>query len=616
MGLVVAMTTGPVMAQEAVTLPTVSVTGHQAGQTGVPQEDETTAITVITGEEIENKQIRRLEDALRLVPGVTLSGTRGIGSPGTVTLRGLGPRNVRVFIDGVEVSDTSQSQSQYAISELNMSDVARIEVLRGPQPGRFGADAGGGVINIQTKRPDRPFAAAGMIEGGSYGTVRSNASVSGTDGTFDYRLSVSGTRSDGYSDFNEDRGGEAEDPFRQYSFAGNFGVQATEALRFDAVARYQREDVFYDGSSSDMDWDRDESETFLRAAATYVALDDRLTQTLGAGHNKTTRQYWGSGTDGDTYDGYKTVIDYRGRFRASDMLALDFGADATREKIDQHTPGFAPATPDMVDDFWKYGAYVTAGITPVQSLDLTATARFDDHEDFGDEATWRLGASYLFDATGTRVHASYGTAWQTPSLYERYDPCYGNAALKPEKSKGWDAGIEQSGWDGRFSVGATYFEASTEDQINWAYSPPTSTLCYGGGYVNVDKTKSRGLEVELALRLIEAVELRAAYTRQEVSDENTGLRIPQWPRNQANITLGWQVLEATYVDIGVDYRDSIDRYGKGDAYWLTNLRVEQGLTEQVKLFGRIENLFDREYEASFGYGTPGISAYAGLGVSF
>lgn len=93
---------------------------------GVPQERVTGADTTVTAEDIEDQQIRRLEDALDLVPGLTLSGQRGIGQPQTISIRGLGPRNTRVFIDGIEVSDTSRSQSQYEISDHNLRDIERI----------------------------------------------------------------------------------------------------------------------------------------------------------------------------------------------------------------------------------------------------------------------------------------------------------------------------------------------------------------------------------------------------------------------------------------------------------------------------------------------------------
>lgn len=584
---------------------------------GVPQERLAGAVTEITADDIEDRQIRRLEDALTLAPGVTLSGRRGIGQNRAVMLRGLGARNVRVFIDGIEVSDTSQSQSQYPLSELNMADVARIEVLRGPQPGRFGPDAGGGVIEITTKRATEPLTGEVGIEYGSYDTKRGHASVSGVQGPVDFRLSASGTHSLGYSDFNEARGGDAEDPYRQWSGAANIGLQASEDLRFDVVARYQREDLFYDSSTADEDWNRDESERFLRASATLETLDDRLVHRLGVADTKITRQYWGRGTAGDTYDGYKTRIDYIADWALGDGLNLEAGADATQERIEQHTPGFAPAAPYLKDDFWRTGAFATLGASPVAGLDLAATLRGDDHEEFGSKATWRLSAAYTVAETETTLRGSYGTAWQTPSLYERFDPCYGAADLQPESSRGWDVGVDQSLLAGRVTASATYFHAATKDQINWQYAPPRTAGCNGGTYVNIDQTRVNGVETAVAAHLLPSLEARLSYTWQNAVNETTEVRLRDRPMHQATAYLGWTPVPEALLTVALRYADQTETWGAAsDEYWTADFGVRYALTDTVTLNGRIENLFDQQYEDAAGYGTPGRSAYAGASVRF
>jgi vitamin B12 transporter len=585
----------------------------------VPQMRAASAVTDITADDIEDRQIQRLEDALVLSPGVTISGQRGIGLDRSISLRGLGPRNVRVFIDGIEMSDTSQSQSQYPISELNLSDVERIEVLRGPQSGRFGPDTGGGVINITTKRATVPLAGEVGVEYGSYDTVRTHANVSGVQGPVDFRLSLSGTNSAGYSDFNKDRGGREKDPYRQWSGAATIGLEVSETLRLEAIGRYQREDLFYDSSSADVDWNRDETERFLRLQATLDTFNDTLTHKAGISDTKITRQYWGQGTAGDTYDGYKTRIDYLATWKASDTVTVQGGADATQERIEQHTPGFAPANPTMEDDFWRTGLFGTLGVTPVEGLDLSATLRGDDHEEFGTQATWRLAAAYHIAPTDTTLRASYGTAWQTPSLYERYDPCYGRADLKPEKSKGWDVGVDQDFWAGAMTASATYFQTSTDDQINWQFAPPVSPGCAGGAYVNIDKTRVQGMEVSMSARPLPTVDASLSYTWQNAVDDTTGLHLPRVPMHQATAAVGWRFVPEALATVSLRYRDSTENAfsgAKSDDFWTADLALRYALTDTVSLHGRVENLFDQSYEEEVGYGTPDRSAYAGLTVKF
>ena len=585
-------------------------------EVSVPQEQATTASSVIGAEEIARQQIRRLDDALGLVPGVTLSGRQAPGGAQTLRLRGLGPRNTRIFIDGVEMSDTSQSQSHYAAGEMDMADIERIEVLRGPQPGRFGPDAGGGVVNIVTRRPAGPLSGQVGAEYGSFDTKRANASLSGARDRVDFRASLSGTWSDGYSDFSRWRGGQENDPFRQWAAAGRIGVQATDELRLDATARYQRKSLTYDPADRDNDWSRDETERFLRLGGSLDSLGGRLVHSFGVANTTITRQYWGEGTRGDTYDGHKTRLDYAAIAKLSDRVTLGYGADATRESMEQHTPGFAPLAPDMRSHNWRSGGFATIGVTPVAPLDLSATIRGDRHSEYGGKGTWRLGAAYRIEQTGTTLRSSYGTAWQPPSLYERFDPCYGRAGLRPERSRGWDAGIEQSLLGGQLTAGATYFQASTRDQINWLYGPATSPACSGGGYVNVDRTKAQGLELELAARPTATTDFRVAYSWQSVLNANTGQRLRNLPLHQGSASVGWRFLPEAYANLGLRYRDMIESYGTGSAFLTADLRLSYDLTEAVTLHGRVENLFNRRYEEVYGHAAPGRSAYAGLSARF
>ncbi|CAO3431781.1 TonB-dependent receptor plug domain-containing protein [Azospirillum endophyticum] len=586
------------------------------GGVAVPQERATTSTSVIGTDEIERRQIRRLDDALLLVPGLSLSGRQAPGGAQTVRLRGLGPRNTRIFIDGVEMSDTSQPQSQYPAGEMDMADIERIEVLRGPQPGRFGPDAGGGVIDITTRRPAGPLGGQVGAEYGSFGTKRGNASLSGAEDRVDYRVSLSGTDSGGYSDFSRHRGGQERDPFRQWAAAGRIGIQATEDLRFDATARYQRKTLTYDPATRDNDWSRDETERFLRLGGSLDSLGGRLVHSFGVANTTNTRQYWGEGTRGDTYDGHKTRFDYAANARLSDRVSLGYGADATRESMEQHTPGFAPLTPDMRSHSWRGGGFATIGVTPVAPLDLSATIRGDRSTDHGGRGTWRLGAAYRIAEAGTTLRSSYGTAWQPPSLYERFDPCYGRADLRPERSRGWDAGIDQSLLGGRLTASATYFQASTRDQIDWLFGPAANPACSGGGYVNVDRTRAQGVELELAARPTATTDLRAAYSWQSVVDANTGQRLRNLPLHQGSASVGWRFLPEAYANLGLRYRDMIENYGTGSAFLTADFRLSYDLTGAVTLHGRVENLFDRRYEEVYGHAAPGRSAYAGLSARF
>lgn len=605
----------PVLAVTASPPPMAMLTGS------VPQEAATGSTSTVHAPAIDGQQMQRLEDALRQIPGVTLGPQRGAGLERAVSLRGLGARNVRVFVDGVEMSDTSQAQSQYKLTEINMRDIERIDVLRGPQTGRFGADTAGGVIAITTRRPTAPLSGETGFEAGSYGTMRGYANASGITGTpgaagaVDWRLSTSGADIEGYSDY---RGGERDDPFRQWGANAALGWQVSDTFRLDALARYQRKDVFYDGSTSDKDWNRDETERVLRLGGTLSSLSGALTSRFGVADTLTTRQYWGEGTKGDTYDGGKTRLDYTGTYTLSDRVSLGFGADATRERIDQNTPGFAPTAGPLNTAFWKGGAFTTLGVTPIENLDLNATLRGDRHETFGSKGTWRLGAAYTVAPTDTTLRGSYGTSWQTPSLYERFDPCYGRPSLRPESARGWDVGVDQSLLGNRVKTSVSYFRTKTDDEIAYEYSAPLKAGCSGGRYVNLNKTRSQGVELEGSLRLSETVTATAAYSWMQTDNAQTGQRLRDRPLHQASGSVDWQVLPAVSVGSSLRYRDNTTNTwtGRSDEFWTADLRAAWSITDRVRVHARLENLFDADYEEDPGYGTPGRSGYFGASVSF
>lgn len=599
----------------------LSLTVTAPRPTLLPQEQTTGAVSSMGATEITQQQLRRTEDVLNQIPGITLTGQRGLGQPQSVSLRGLGRRNVRIFLDGVEITDTSQAQAHTPLGGLNMADVERIEVLRGPQPGRFGANAGAGVINIETKRPTEPFAGVVGVEGGSYGTRRAHTAVSGLQGRVDYRVSAEAMASDGYSDFNKRRGGTERDPYEQWSLAGRLGIQASDTLRFDLTARYSEDDLHYDANTGDRNWNRDETRRFLRASATLDSFGGSLTHVVGISDSLTTRAFWGEngGVERvipDTYDGSKRRADYRGTWQVLPQTTMEFGADATREAMTQHTPYFAPATPHMSRHFNLYGGYATLGTTPLEGLDLTASLRGEDHQEFGNKATWRLAAAYTVAATDTTLRSSIGTAWQTPSLYERFDPCYGRASLRPEHSRGWDVGVDQAVLGGLGVVSTTYFNTRTRDQINWQWSPAITPGCAGGEYVNIDRTRVQGVEAEIVAQLTPSLDLRASYTFQEPVNALTGTRLRSFPRHQASGAIGWAFLPGAHGVLTLRYRDDIDNWGKGDEFWTADVRLSYALTEAVTLTGRVENLFGYQYEESFGYGTPGRSAYVGTQIRF
>ena len=137
------------------------------------------SVTVITDKEIERDQKRTLPDVLRTVPGLNIVQTGGPGGKTSVFMRGSNSNHTKVLIDGIDANDPSQD-GVFDFGQVLTSDIAQVEVLRGPQSSLYGSDAIGGVVNIVTKKGEGPPQFRAALEGGSFETFNQTASVSGS----------------------------------------------------------------------------------------------------------------------------------------------------------------------------------------------------------------------------------------------------------------------------------------------------------------------------------------------------------------------------------------------------------------------------------------------------
>ncbi|AMW35811.1 TonB-dependent receptor [Haematospirillum jordaniae] len=599
------------------TLPRLMVSETIPAMAGVSQEQTTISQSTVTAEDIQRNQITRLDEVFQHIPGLSLSHTNGYGDQAQLRLRGAGARNVRVFIDGIEVSDTSRAQSQFYVSGMNMDDIESVDVLRGPQAGRFGADTGGGVINITTKRANTPFSGKSAVELGSYKTRRGQSMISGLSGPIDYRVSLHGENRGGYSDYNKRRGGTERDGYRQWGGAARLGIQATEEARVDSFVRYTREDRFYDWNMQDVFDSVDITSHQARLAGTHKTPSLGLTQVIAISDSKTERAIVRDFPLPDTYEGQRSRLDYLGTWTLNPSVNIQFGADVGRDSINLSAPNYTSPSPNTDVSMRKHGAFVTLGITPLDNLDFTASGRTDNQTHHGGDENWKLGAAYHVALTGTTVRGSYGTAWQTPSLYERYDTCRGNPDLTSESLRGWDAGFQQRLNSGRVILNVDWFKNMIKDQIMPSKKGTRPGCQRDESYVNTARVRTHGLETEFSWQLSSTLTARGTHTWQISENQLTGERLRDMPLHQATGSLGWAITPALHAQTNLRYRDQASQFGqRADEYWAADLKLAWIVNETLRIHGRMENVLNRRYEEQYGRGTPGRSVFAGLTVQY
>ena len=196
----------------------------------------------------------------------------------------------------------------------------------------------------------------------------------------------------------------------------------------------------------------------------------------------------------------------------------------------------------------------------------------------------------------------------------------GNASLKPEKSTGWDIGVEQTVPVMKTHLSATWFRNDFKNMIRYMTDPSWNSY-----YDNVDKAHSQGVELTVSLQPVDELAIKATYTYTETQDDTVGSTTygKQWayrPKNKLTFDANYSFLKKANINLGLVYVGT--RYAnstntqKMKDYLLVNLAGSYDITKNLQLFGRVDNLFDRQYEEVAGYGTPGIGAYGGVKVSF
>lgn len=597
---------------------------ESAGLTPAAGDETGSAYSVITGEELEQRQIRHAADALRLIPGVAVSQSGGVGSQAQVRIRGAEANHVVVRIDGVEVN--SLNSGDFDFSTLLTADIERIEVLRGPQSGVYGSNALAGVINIVTKKGKGPARASVSVEGGSFNTRGATAIASGGSDKGYLSVTASGQKTDGY---NIARSGDENDGSEQKSIFARGGISPTENFRVDAVARLQENrndfdnDTNWDGLLDDTVGDKNiRRQRMARISAELDTLNKHWKHKLFADYlddDLAAKGAYASLNNGDRNRyGYESsvIIDTPSFFNARHTIT---GLAEHKHESFESSSAWASASATRDQD--GFAAEYRGEFGGV--LFLTGNVRRDLNDAFDDATTYRTAASYLLKQTNTRLHTSYSKGITNPTFFEQfglYTGFVGNPNLAPEESIGWDAGVEQTLLDGVVKVDVTYFNADLTDEITY-----TSLPAWQFTYINADGTSKRqGVEVKLSLKPSENWNIVGAYTYTDTKEPDGSSEIRR-PKHAASLNVNYMFADGRgNVGAGLIYNGKMeDTIYNGlnprvtlDDYLLVNVAASYKLDDRITMFGRLENMLDTDYEEVYGYTSAPAAAYAGLKVEF
>ena len=627
-----------------------------ATRVATPVRNVPAGITVITKADMQARGYTTLAQALNAVPGLGVVQSGGPGNAASVFIRGSNSEDVLVLLDGVPVNDPSEANGGFNFGIYTLSDVARIEVVRGAMSGLYGSNAIGGVINIITVQGGGAPKASIEMAGGFPSQGQGSATISGSTGKFDYALSGGLDEESGFDATPKRMSVYAgvKDPFRSKMGSVNLGYSVVPGTRVYVVARAQQTDAGFPNLGYPIYDDHNEFDKntnyFGKLGVASELFNGRLSTDLFVARVQNELHYTNlldavdpnGAQANDVYHGTRTDMQWNNTVHLPDagissLSSVMFGAeyinDSAKENVNEAYGGY-PYTQAVDHAQHTWAGHVGAQTTLLNRLTLTAALRDDAVSSFGNAVTWRTGGVLAVPEADLRFKASYGTGFLAPSLFDLYGKdsygYSGNPNLKAEYSSGFEAGpefeIPLSGPDSFINLSATYFQSSIRDLITFVELPPNEEVpphYYTSTEANIGRANLNGVETEAVLSPAPWLTADFTYTRTRAVNAETGAALLRRPQNVAAATLtivpapGFSITpQVQYVGRFDDYLYANNGYpvgtGSSDPGTIVNLTASYRLNDKFTLFAVGKNILNSNFEAVNGLQIPGASLLLGV----
>jgi vitamin B12 transporter len=559
--------------------------------------DETLApVSVITREDIERRQAKSVEDLLRGETGITLTNNGGVGKNTSLFLRGTNSTHVLVLIDGVKVS--SATSGMVAFQDLPVSQIDRIEIVRGPRSSLYGSEAIGGVIQIFTRRGSGPATPTVTIGGGSHDTFNTSTGVSGGGEKSWYSVSAAyfGTKGFNACDGRPNPGGAGcftvdpdKDGYRNTSGSLRAGYRLGETTELDANWMRVKGENRFDGTT------QNNSNTFqnIVGAKLRTGAGDPWRGTFAVGQSRDESDNFNNTTFSSRFNTKRDTASVQNDFSIGAKQLVTLGYDYQNDRVSS-TTAYPITSRDNQGIFGQYqGGF--------GSHELQLSIRQDDNEQFGDHTTG--SAAWGYELTDSlKLTLSYGTAFRAPTFNELYFPGFGNPTLPPEESRNTEIGLKQTLGNGHWSLGV--FENKIDNLIGF---DSTAT--------SVQMARIRGLEAITQVKLGEwdiGTNLTLLDPTNQSQGPNNGKLLARRAKQSARIELDRSI--GAY-RVGTALRAESHRYDdlpntrRLAGYGTVDLRAEYAISKDWTLQAKMANVLDKDYENVSFFNQEGRSYY-------
>ena len=583
-------------------LSTITVTSATKSEQSI--KDVTSNVEVITKEEIEERHFTTVTEALNTLPGINVISNGGLGKSSSVFMRGFDSQRILVLIDGIRYNDfTGISGARF--EHLMINDIQQIEIIKGAQSGIWGADANAGVINIITSKKEPGTHGSINVEYGSYNTKKLIGKISHKNDNSDISVGIAKINSDGFTAVAP-KGRDIDD----------FEDDAYENTSINTKLGYN----FGDNNRLELSYDRIDAKSEYDGG--YGSTTEEKAN--GTGYELKTKNDYGSLNyiNNNKYSDVKVYTNYT-KIDRDDNLGYTKEFDGTMREY-----GINGKIPYAIDSFiltgldYKIskhkndvnktlnnkGAFVTNS-TKYEKLIFTQSLRYDKYDLFDNKTTGKFGVKYNYNKD-LYLTSNVGTSYNVPTFYKLYDSYAGYVDLQPESTKSFDLTLGYK----KFSL--TYFHNKIDNMIEYN----SSTYQY---YNMDEKVTLKGIEIAYKNEILDDLLLNLAYTYTDATD-GKGEQLQR--RAKDNVKFGFDYygvkdfhfnVNGEYVGDRLQYDyGTYDISAKTGNYTVWNSVINYDINRDLKIYLKLDNIFDKYYQTVDGYATAERSAYIGLNYKF
>ncbi|MCB0388247.1 TonB-dependent receptor plug domain-containing protein [Xanthomarina gelatinilytica] len=596
------------------------------------RENSGKVITKITSEELEKQQGKSVAEIINATAGIEINGANSqAGQNLNYYVRGGKNRQVLILIDGIAVSDPSQIANDYDLRLLNANQVESIEILKGASSTLYGSGAGTAVINIKLKEASKKAISANFKS--TIGTNQSqedtnynlnnfqnNVSVNGTLNKLSYLASFGNQYTDGLSSLAN---GTETDVYNAINGNLKLGYRFSEAFKMTVYGSWDKFKADFDDGFAGMDSNDLSTTKQQRYGFSPEYTYKKGSLSLNAAYNKVERDIESSYPA--LYNAESFTADLFNRYTFSKTLYTVLGVQVKQDHMESFTipfggTDFEQGIDPEIAKYTNVDPYANVVYVSAFGLQVNAGARLNNHSEYGNHVVYSLNPSYKkdFNFGYLKGLASYGTAYITPSLYQLFDPLYGNKDLQPEENATFEVGAEIH-FNDKATVSVVYFNRKEENFIDFV---DLGSWVYQYQNVNENFTAS-GIEFVADYNITKALKLSANATYTKV-DEDLSLRIPEL---KVNGLLGYQLCESTFMSVSYQFTDSrTDSFYNNISYMNEEVNLKSYnlldfyvshniLNNKMTLFANVTNILNEDYQELYGYSTKGRNVNIGFSLT-